>query len=177
MSSSRSKLIAATVATAALLALVPAAQAKGPAGPYDRAFLVEMVGHHSMAVDMAEMAKEKSTHAELRQTADDIVRTQSAEIASMQRWLKRWYGKRAHPKQDMEEMDQMKELDSSSGAAFEIRFMALMTVHHTLAIERATVAVKRARHAKVRKLARSIIKAQKGEIAQFREWLVAWYAS
>jgi uncharacterized protein (DUF305 family) len=83
-----------TLACAVALMLVPASQATGPAGRYDRAFLTDMIGHHAMAVDMAEMAREKATHDELGQAAEEIIRTQSAEIKRMRAWLRRWYGKR-----------------------------------------------------------------------------------
>jgi uncharacterized protein (DUF305 family) len=162
----------------ALLLPVPAAQAEGPAGPYDRAFLTDMVGHHAMAVDMAEMAREKATHDELEQAAEEIIRTQTAEIRRMRAWLRNWYGKRRVQLQlDHHEMIQMDELEAGTGSAFEVRFLALMSVHHTQAIERAQVAVRRARHPAVRKLARAIMTAQQGEIDQFRDWLVRWYAS
>jgi uncharacterized protein (DUF305 family) len=167
-----------TLACAVILMVVPASQARGPAGPYDRAFLTDMIGHHAMAVDMAEMAREKATHDELGQAAEEIIRTQSAEIKRMRAWLRRWYGRRrVQPELDHHEMAQMEELEAATGAAFEIRFLALMSVHHTQAIERAEIAVERGKHPRVRRLARAIVTAQQGEIEQFREWLVAWYAS
>ena len=158
--------------------LVPAAQAKGPAGSYDRAFLTDMIGHHAMAVEMAEMAQEKATHDELKDVANDIIRTQSAEIDQMRGWLRRWYGKRnVQPEMHHEDMALMDELEEATGAEFEIRFLAQMSVHHAQAIERANMALKHAKHPQVRKLARAIVKAQRGEITKFRNWLVAWYAN
>jgi uncharacterized protein (DUF305 family) len=166
-----------TLACAVALMLVPASQATGPAGRYDRAFLTDMIGHHAMAVDMSEMAREKATHDELRQAAGEIIRTQSAEINRMRSWLRKWYGKRrVQTELDHHEMAQMEELEEATGSAFEIRFLALMSVHHTQAVERAAIAVNRAKHPRVRKLARAIIRAQEAEIEQFRERLVAWYA-
>jgi uncharacterized protein (DUF305 family) len=169
----------ALAAAVALLALaLPAAQAKAPAGRYDRAFLTDMIGHHAMAVDMAGMAREKATHDELKQVAGEIIRTQSAEIKRMRAWLRDWYGKRrVQPELEHHEMAQMEELEAATPSAFEIRFLALMGVHHTQAVERAQVAIMRANHRRVRKLARAIITAQEAEIEQFREWLVRWYAS
>jgi uncharacterized protein (DUF305 family) len=167
-----------TLGCAVTLMLVPTSQARGPAGPYDRAFLTDMIGHHAMAVDMAETAREKATQDELEQVAAEIIRTQSAEIKRMRAWLRDWYGKRrVQPELDHHEMAQMEELEAATGSAFEIRFLALMGVHHTQAVERARVAVMRANHRRVRKLARAIITAQEAEIEQFREWLVRWYAS
>ena len=166
------------VAGALVLMLVPASQAKGPAGAYDRAFLTDMIGHHAMAVEMAEMAREKGTHAELKEVAGDIIRTQSAEIERMRAWLRKWYGqRRVQPEMHHEEMAQMEELEGATGAEFEIRFLAMMSVHHAQAIERGRVALRRARHVRVRKLARAIVRAQNAEIEQFRDWLVAWYAN
>jgi uncharacterized protein (DUF305 family) len=164
------------VLVAAVAAFAPAAPAKGPAGAFDRAFLTEMISHHRMAVEMGEMAVEKSTHRQLRGAGEEIVRTQSAEIRTMRRWLREWYGKRVRPRVGHEEMQQMEELERSTGAEFEIRFMAMMSVHHAQAIERARIALRRARHRAVRRLARAIVEAQDREVTEFRNWLVAWYA-
>jgi uncharacterized protein (DUF305 family) len=166
-----------TVIGTMALMLAPTSQAKGPAGAFDREFLTEMIGHHAMAVEMAEMATEKATHPELKQTAETIIETQSAEIKQMRSWLRRWYGKRnVSPEMGHHEMMQMEELEDASGAEFEIRFLTLMSVHHAQAIERSKVAIEQARHPQVRNLAKAIIKAQDSEIEQFRNWLVAWYA-
>lgn len=166
------------LATVLSLFLVPTAQASGPRSGAERAFLTEMVSHHAMAVDMAKMAQEKATHPELTAMADDIVRSQSAEIERMQSWLRRWYGKSAKPKMRHEDMQQMEELErAASPAEFEIRFMALMTMHHAQAIERAKAVRQRRIHAKTRKLTRDIVSAQEREISQMRSWLVEWYAN
>ena len=168
----------AIAASALLLSLAPIAQASDPRSRAERAFLSEMVSHHGMAVDMAMMAQERATHPELKTMADDIVASQSAEIKRMRSWLRRWYGKSAKPKMNHEDMMQMEELqNSASPAEFEVRFMALMTMHHTQAIVRAKAVRQRRIHAKTRKLTRDIIRAQEREIGQMRTWLVAWYAN
>ena len=166
----------ALAVAAAVLAVAPVAQASGPRGAFDRAFMKEMVSHHAMAVDMAEMALEKATHPELRETASEIVRTQSAEISRMRRWLRRWYGVGAEPMMTHQDMQDMEELEAATGGQFEVRFMMLMTVHHTFAVERAGIASRRAGHRAVRRLARGIVSAQNREIVQFRNWTAAWYA-
>jgi uncharacterized protein (DUF305 family) len=53
---------------------------------------------------------------------------------------------------------------------------SLMTVHHTLAVERAGVSAWLAGHPRIRRLARAIVRAREREIKQFRDWTVAWYA-
>jgi uncharacterized protein (DUF305 family) len=159
------------------LMLAPASHAKAPAGAFDRAYLTDMIGHHAMAVDMAEMALDKATHPELKQAAQTIISTQTAEIKKMRSWLRKWYGvHHVSTEHGHEDMAATEELEQSTGAAFEIRFLALMSVHHTQAVERSDVALDRARHRQVRKLAKTIIRAQNREIDQFRNWLVDWYA-
>jgi uncharacterized protein (DUF305 family) len=166
----------AALALLAALAITAPASASGPRSKGERAFLVDMVAHHAMAIDMAEMAKEKAVHQELKDLADDIIRTQTAEIDRMRSWLKNWYG-RSTGEDHMGGDHEMQMLEDASGAEFEVRFIAMMSVHHTQAVERAR-AVRRSRlHGKTRRLTRAIITAQKREIAQLQEWLVDWYAN
>ena len=158
------------------LALAGPASASGPRSKAEREFLVDMVGHHAMAVQMAEMAKEKATHEELKGMADDIISTQTAEIARMQTWLKRWYHRNVGD-DHMGHNEDMQMLEDATGAEFEVRWMVMMSIHHTQAIERARAVRKFRLHGKVRKLTRDIIRAQQREIDQLQEWLVAWYAN
>jgi uncharacterized protein (DUF305 family) len=167
---------AAALAALGALAIATPVSANAPRSKAERAFLVDMVGHHAMAIDMAEIAKEKATHQELKDLADDIIRTQTAEIDRMRTWLKKWYG-RTVPKDHMGHHEDMQMLEEASGPEFEVRFIAIMSVHHAQAIERAR-AVRRYRlHGKVRQLTRDISRAQEREIGQLQEWLVAWYAN
>ena len=159
----------------ALIAATPAS-ANAPRSKAERAFLVDMIGHHAMAVDMAELAKEKATHQELKDLADDIIRTQTAEIDRMRNWLKAWYG-RSVDDGHMGHDEDMQMLEQASGPTFEVLFMSMMSVHHSQAIERARFVLLRPVHRKVRRLTGDIIEAQQREIGQLREWLVAWYAN
>lgn len=54
----------------------------------DREFLTEMIPHHQGAVDMAKLALTRTKNAELLKLAQNIIKTQSAEIALYQQWLK-----------------------------------------------------------------------------------------
>lgn len=53
------------------------------ADPFDRAFVDEMVPHHTGAVKMAEVVLERTKDAELRQLASGIISTQEREINEM----------------------------------------------------------------------------------------------
>lgn len=57
---------------------------------FDREFVRVMIPHHQMAVMMAQMLKESTSSLEMRQLADDIIQTQTAEIELMRGWLKTW---------------------------------------------------------------------------------------
>jgi uncharacterized protein (DUF305 family) len=159
-----------------VLAIAAPAAADAPRSKAEREFLVDMIGHHTMAVDMAEMAEEKATHQELKDMAGEIIRTQTAEIRQMRRWLRIWYGRRVGD-HGMGHDEDMQMLEEATGPEFEVRFMAMMSVHHTQAVERARAVRKSRLHPQVRRLTRDIISAQEREIDQLVEWLVDWYAN
>jgi uncharacterized protein (DUF305 family) len=71
----------------------------------------------------------------------------------------------------------MQMLEQATGAEFEVRFLAMMSVHHTQAIERSRTVRRYRLHGQVRKLTRAIIRAQAREVDQMQQWLVAWYAN
>jgi uncharacterized protein (DUF305 family) len=63
-------------------------------GAFDRAFLEGMIMHHRMAVQMADALLERDLveHEEVGTLAEEIRRSQEAEIREMQGWLEAWYG-------------------------------------------------------------------------------------
>lgn len=63
------------------------------ADPFDRAFVDEMVPHHTGAVRMAEVVLKSTTDAELRKLAEGIVSTQEREIEEMNSFRERAYGR------------------------------------------------------------------------------------
>lgn len=61
------------------------------ASDFDRAFIEQMIPHHQMGVMMATMELNNSQRPEMRKLAEDMVRVQSEEINTMQRWYRSWY--------------------------------------------------------------------------------------
>lgn len=59
---------------------------------FEIAFMEMMIKHHSKAIKEGRHCLDKAAHAELRALCEDIISTQSAEIAQMQAWLCAWYG-------------------------------------------------------------------------------------
>jgi uncharacterized protein (DUF305 family) len=59
---------------------------------FEIAFMEMMIKHHEKAIKEGRQCLDKAYHAELRGLCENIVSTQSAEIAKMQTWLCQWYG-------------------------------------------------------------------------------------
>lgn len=59
--------------------------------PFDKAFIDSMIPHHQSAIEMAEVARDKSQNPRVKELADDIVSAQEKEISQMKDWRKEWY--------------------------------------------------------------------------------------
>lgn len=61
------------------------------AADFDREFIEQMIPHHQMAIMMSTMVANSATRPEIRDLAQSIIRSQSAEIQQMQQWYQAWY--------------------------------------------------------------------------------------
>jgi uncharacterized protein (DUF305 family) len=59
--------------------------------PFDKAFIDAMIPHHESAIEMAQVAYQKSDNPEIRALAEGIVEAQTGEITQMEGWRKQWY--------------------------------------------------------------------------------------
>ncbi|MBF6614344.1 MAG: DUF305 domain-containing protein [Chloroflexi bacterium] len=75
-------------------------------------------------------------------------------------------------RQTQSDMDKLRSL---TGQDFEIQFMSMMIMHHTMAITMAQYAATNANHQEVKDAAQTIIASQAQEISQMTGWLKAWY--
>jgi uncharacterized protein (DUF305 family) len=57
---------------------------------FDRDFIRHMIPHHQMAVMMAQMLQNSTEKSEMKTLADDIIKSQSAEIEQMREWYSEW---------------------------------------------------------------------------------------
>jgi uncharacterized protein (DUF305 family) len=55
-------------------------------------YMRAMIGHHTEAIDMSEIAEQRATHPKLSSAASNIIKNQSAEIEQLCNWLANWYG-------------------------------------------------------------------------------------
>ena len=53
---------------------------------------IMMIKHDEKAIKEGRHCLDKAYHTDLRELCENIISTQSAEIAQMQTWLCRWYG-------------------------------------------------------------------------------------
>lgn len=58
---------------------------------FDLRFINAMIPHHEGALVMAQDALNKSKRPEIKQLAQNIIKSQQAEIEQMQQWRKAWY--------------------------------------------------------------------------------------
>lgn len=147
----------------------------------DRAFVAEMVPHHESAIEMAQMAKEKARHAELKTLADDIIKAQQSEITRLKALDAKLEAAgvakgdlgvdEAHSGMGMD----MAELEDAS--PFDKKFIDMMISHHEGAITMARAELSKGKNGSLRDMAEQIISAQQAEVNQMRDWRKAWYAS
>ena len=186
--------IAATIAAAAF-ALIAAgggqAVAASKATAVDRAFVREMVPHHQIAVEMAQMAEMQGEHADIKTLAAAIVEDQTAEIGSLKRIARRLGVTPAKPSDheqmmrdaealglSMDEMGMSMDMDELDGAKpFDREFIDMMITHHRGAIRMARAERRKGKDASLRRIARTIITAQAKEIRQMNAWRKQWYGA
>lgn len=151
---------------------------------YDKTFISEMISHHNGAIKMAELAATRAKHQELKETAANIVTSQSKEVAQLTTWQKQW-GYPASPAEEshshemiggiMSGMDMsVGSLERLSGDEFDKMFIMAMTDHHQQAVDMARPAAKNAKHQELKSAAEAIISAQSAEIDQMKQWKKDW---
>jgi uncharacterized protein (DUF305 family) len=133
-------------------------------------FLVHMIPHHEEAVEKATYLKENTEREEIREFAEGIIRTQSAEIEQMTTWLESWYPDRNH---QVDYQPMMRNLEGLQGDALDQVFLEDMIPHHMTAIMMSQQLINRglAEHEEVEALARRIRTSQSNEIQMMMNWI------
>ncbi|WP_104525934.1 DUF305 domain-containing protein [Blastococcus atacamensis] len=166
----------------------------------DAGFSRDMSRHHLQGVEMANLVAERSEDPEVESLAFDISATQTNQAGRMQGWLALWglpitggepmaWMTEGHDMGDMDmgDMDmgsgalmpgmateeELTELRSLSGPAFDVEFLRLMIRHHQGGFEMASDAAEHADVQAVRDLARSIERAQGVETQTMTDMLTA----
>lgn len=139
-------------------------------------FSRDMAAHHAQAVEMALIARDRSSDEELRRFALDIMLTQQAQIGQMQGWLAAWGLPLSGPQPTMQmpgmaTQQQINALQTLPVAEMETSFLQLMIRHHQGGIAMAQEALRQTKRAEVTQLANAIVNSQQSEIAYMQDLL------
>lgn len=154
----------------------------------DQHFIEQMIPHHEGAIEMAELAQEHSERSEILTLADEIIQSQSEEIAQMRAWYLDWYGVEV-PVDSTIGMGmgrgmmhggmmggQTTDIESLQNAAnFDEAFLQEMIPHHQMAVMMAQMLLSGTNRTEMKQLGQDIISAQELEIEQMRSWLEEWF--
>jgi uncharacterized protein (DUF305 family) len=168
----------------------------------DAGFSRDMSRHHLQGVEMADVARERSVDPEVRRLAFDISTTQTNQAGRMEGWLSLWGlppsggvamawmgGAGGHSGHSMDmgatttaggdlmpgmaTQEELTNLRSLTGTAFDVEFLRLMIRHHQGGKEMAVHAAGHADVAAVRRLARAIADTQTAETTTMARMLAA----
>ena len=158
----------------------------------DRHFIEQMIPHHEDAIYMAEIALAKANHQEIKNLANDILRTQKAEIDQMKTWYRDWFGTAVpenstvmgmhgmtfrsgmHMGMMGDETDTNALRNAQNFDDFEREFIKQMIPHHQMAAMMANMLLQSTNRQEMKELAQNIIDAQTQEINNMRQWYKDW---
>ena len=185
-------LVTALVAVLGALWIVQSRSSAPAEWSADAGFARDMQTHHAQAVEMAFLARDRSSDPELRTVAYDIITSQQQQAGQMYGWLVQWglpqTGSRppmawvgeehaeAHSSADgtmpgLATKEQLDELRDATGVEAERLFLALMIAHHEGGVAMAEAALAEARTPEVKTLAGAIASAQASEIELLQRML------
>ena len=155
----------------------------------DVAFARDMIVHHASAITMSRLAADRAASGDVRALARRIEQAQEPEIRTMTGWLRDWgeelpdttgalagghgtggahgTGGGHSSAAGMDAAD-LRELAAARGAAFDRRFLELMTEHHRGAVEMARTEQERGQFAPAQQLAGDVIRTQSEEMEEMR---------
>ncbi|MFD3940957.1 DUF305 domain-containing protein [Streptomyces sp. NPDC058611] len=165
-------------------ATTPSSSASAPAqqgnhNAADVTFAQGMIPHHQQAIEMADLAATRAESAEVKKLADEIKKAQDPEIKTLSGWLTSWgeqvpaerEGHGGHDMSGMMTAEEMKQLESSSGKAFDTAFLKLMVKHHEGAVAMAKTEQSEGAYQPAKDMAAAIITSQSAEIARMKTLL------
>jgi len=137
-------------------------------------FASMMIPHHSQAVTMSELALANSTNPEITSLATAIRDAQAPEIKQMQSWLDASNYSESHAHHmEMSGMlsdEELAELSTAKGSAFDRLFLEGMIAHHEGAIDMLSM-IKNSTNSEVKKLYADILTNQSTEIKTMKALL------
>ncbi|WP_329262333.1 DUF305 domain-containing protein [Streptomyces sp. NBC_01478] len=158
------------------------ATATGGHNAADVSFSKDMIQHHRQAVEMAGLAADHASSAQVKSLATKIEGAQAPEIKTMSGWLTSWgeqvpedmsgmnHGMSTATPGMMSDAD-MGKLEKASGTGFDTMFLTMMVEHHEGAVDMAKTEKADGTYQPATKLAADVITAQSAEIQQMNKML------
>lgn len=150
----------------------------------DTMFAQMMIVHHEGAIEMADLAVERTESAEVRGLSESISAAQGPEIQVMTSWLEAW-GADTGPGDAMDHMghggmdmgglsqeEAMDALDGASGSEFDRLYLELMIAHHEGAVQMSEMHLNTGQNPEALDLSQHMIDAQLEEIDTMQEMLL-----
>ena len=150
----------------------------------DAVFAAAMMPHHQQAVEMAALAADRASSAEVKDLATRIRAAQGPEITAMNGWLKQWgaamptesgmgsmEGMHDLPGGGMMSGQGMEALEQATGKEFDVAFLTGMLAHHQGAVEMANTELSAGKDPATKALAQSIVTSQSQEISEIQTLL------
>ena len=149
-------------------------------------FMRDMSLHHSQAVEMAMIIRDRTEDPELFALATDIALTQSTQMGAMQAYLESWGLPYAGdeppmawmgmpieegPMPGMATPDQIQQLRDLPVAEAEVLFLQLMIRHHQGGVEMAEALLERSDESTVELMAERTVALQDMEIGSMNQML------
>lgn len=140
--------------------------------PFDIQYLDTMVEHHREGIKMFQMAIEKSDNPQIKAMAQKMIDDQEKEIPELKAMrddIQPSAPEAVNMKMPgMMSMD-MKELEVTSGAAFDHAFLDMTIKHHQGAVDMSKNALKSAQNKSVKDKAKMILDMQDKEISKMKK--------
>lgn len=149
----------------------------------DIGFMHDMTDHHDQAVEMALLARDRAEDPVVRDFASEVLLFQRYEIGLMDAWLtEAGANDRDVDREAMTWMDmstsvadmpgmatqqQLDDLASLEGRAFDLEFLRLMRAHHEGGLHMADYAEDNASNADVREFAARVARNQTIEVREY----------
>ncbi|WP_017593531.1 DUF305 domain-containing protein [Nocardiopsis potens] len=137
----------------------------------DVMFARMMIPHHEQALEMAELAEDRSG-PEVGDLAERIEKAQGPEIEQLTSMLEEWgedpEAEMDHEMDGMLTEEQLAELEAAEGDAFDELFLEQMIEHHEGAVDMAQAQLDEGVSAEATELATAVVEAQEAEISEMR---------
>ena len=139
----------------------------------EEAFITGMIPHHQEAVESARAVLEVTERPEVRELAQNVIATQTEEIATLEGWREQFYPDAA----EADYAPMMPDPEGLSPIDADRAFLEGMIMHHQGAIDMAQSYLDAdfEKQPEVAQMAQGIVTVQDGEVEQMQGWLNEWY--